>query len=164
MKRRLIGVYLVEFEGGGIKVGWSKNILERVKTYKHPWCQKIKTIGYRECCFPQLVEYTIKRIFKNFIGGDGSTEYISNISFAVVLNRLNRLAKKTLKYLRSRNSISFKKKRTVVLEGKDLVTVTKRKEVIVKTKEKREPKLPIFLQRRRRRRYIHIRPPILQLG
>lgn len=42
------GIYVIQFECGGIKIGRATNIKYRLGSYKSPWCKKItKIICYR---------------------------------------------------------------------------------------------------------------------
>lgn len=78
------GIYILDF-GNGIKIGMAKNITNRIKYYKSPWCRPIINEAYFKCQNEQALERFIKRIFKNNIKTEGSSEFLTNISFIKVV-------------------------------------------------------------------------------
>lgn len=58
------GIYIIEFSNG-VKIGYSRNICQRVKTYQYPWCRHFIAIKcYKSRNPKQLEQYLLSYYYK----------------------------------------------------------------------------------------------------
>jgi len=93
--KKIKGIYIVQFEDKGIKFGISTNMINRIMTYKQPWCKKIDIAIGLEVQHPAIVEQRVKEQFeKNIV--KPSHEFVRAINIETIKKFIfdNRLAKR----------------------------------------------------------------------
>lgn len=74
-------LYLLEFEGGGVKIGIAKNLVNRLRFYKSPWNRKIINSSFYATQQPQRIELQIKQQFRYYCATNSPEFFNININY-----------------------------------------------------------------------------------
>jgi hypothetical protein len=77
------GLYLLEFDDKGIKVGLAKNIKKRLEAYRSPWVKKVIQWHIFKVANPGAIELLIKRTFREHT--HNSPEYFVGIELNTLI-------------------------------------------------------------------------------
>lgn len=86
MRKKIKGLYLVEFEHG-IKFGISSDIETRLKHYKNPWDRKVLNVYIYEHAYNKQIERRLRDEFRSNLKGP-SIEFVAGVSIEDVINFL----------------------------------------------------------------------------
>jgi hypothetical protein len=89
LRPRTRGLYLIQFECGGIKVGVSKDLAERVQSYESPWVKPMVAAVAFRCGNPIRLEMKVKQRFKKHTR-PGSNEFFFGLTLNQILDYLEK--------------------------------------------------------------------------